>query len=52
MSCTWGQREVGIENEEHLQLLASEAMKQTRLLPNNPRVVTYDDALELYNKAY
>jgi alcohol dehydrogenase class IV len=48
-------REVGIENttqSQHMELLASEAMKQTRLLPNNPRVVTYEDALDLYNKAF
>lgn len=44
------QRDVGIENQ-HLELLATEAMKQTRLLPNNPRVVTYEDALNLYKEA-
>jgi alcohol dehydrogenase class IV len=45
-------REVGIEHEQHLELLATEAMKQTRLLPNNPRVVAYEDALDLYKKAF
>ena len=37
--------------ENDLELLATEAMKQTRLLPNNPREVLYDDALELYKSA-
>jgi len=45
-------REVGIENNQHIELLTTEAMKQTRLLPNNAREVTYDDALDLYNKAF
>jgi alcohol dehydrogenase class IV len=44
-------REVGID-EEHLPRLASEAMKQTRLLVNNPRVVTEADALQIYREAY
>lgn len=44
-------REVGVKTSTHVELLASEAMKQTRLLPNNARVVTHEDALELYNKA-
>jgi alcohol dehydrogenase class IV len=35
-----------------LNLLATEAMKQTRLLPNNARELKHEDALELYKKAY
>ena len=31
--------------------LASEAMKQTRLLPNNPRLVSESDAVSLYQAA-
>ena len=34
-----------------VELLATEAMKQTRLLPNNPREVTLDDARALYSAA-
>ncbi len=36
----------------HLPLLASDAMKQTRLLINNPRPVTEADALAIYQAAY
>jgi|TARA_B110000037_G_C17093054_1_gene494806 alcohol dehydrogenase class IV len=32
-------------------LLASDAMKQTRLLVNNPRPVTKDDAFAIYQQA-
>jgi alcohol dehydrogenase class IV len=35
-----------------LPLLASEAMKQTRLLVNNPRPLTEADALAIYHAAY
>jgi len=35
-----------------LPMLARDAMKQTRLLPNNPRVVTEADALEIYRLAW
>lgn len=35
-----------------LPLLAEDAMKQTRLLVNNPRELTYDDALEIYKSIY
>ena len=35
-----------------LKKLAEDAMKQTRLLVNNPRDVTYDDALAIYTEAY
>jgi alcohol dehydrogenase class IV len=42
--------EVGID-ASHLDLLASEAMKQQRLLVNNPREVTEADARRLYESA-
>ncbi len=35
----------------HLPLLAEDAMKQTRLLVNNPREVAYEDALAIYSEA-
>lgn len=38
--------------EEAVPLLAREAMKQTRLLINNPRPLTEQDALEIYKAAY
>ena len=44
-------RDVGI-NDTDLRSLADDAMKQTRLLPNNIRNVTYSDALEMYQKAF
>ncbi len=44
-------REVNI-TEEDLPLLARDAMKQTRLLVNNPRKVTEADALAIYKAAY
>jgi len=31
--------------------MAADAMKQTRLLVNNPREVTYDDAYAIYSEA-
>lgn len=34
-----------------IEVLTSEAMKQTRLLPNNPREVLEDDARDLYKAA-
>ena len=43
-------RQVGI-NETDLNLLADDAMKQTRLLGNNPRPITRDDAYALYKLA-
>ena len=42
--------EVGIR-EQDLDRLAEDAMKQTRLLVNNPREVTYADAYAIYNEA-
>lgn len=44
-------RQVGISHN-NLPMLAEEAMKQQRLLVNNPREVTYDDALEIYQQAF
>jgi len=44
-------RQVGVE-EKDLTMLAEDAMKQQRLLVNNPREVTYEDALAIYTKAF
>jgi len=44
-------RDVGIAKTD-LALLAREAMKQTRLLVNNPRVVAEADALAIYKAAW
>jgi alcohol dehydrogenase class IV len=44
-------REVGI-GEEHLPKMAADAMKQQRLLVNNPRNVTEADALAIYRAAW
>jgi alcohol dehydrogenase class IV len=41
--------EVGIAASD-LKSLASDAMQQTRLLVNNPREVSYQDALDLYSE--
>lgn len=43
-------RDVAI-GEEHLPKMAADAMKQTRLLVNNPREVTEADALAIYRAA-
>jgi alcohol dehydrogenase class IV len=43
-------REVGVE-AAHLDMLASEAMKQERLLVNNPCPITEADARRLYEAA-
>lgn len=43
-------RDVGISHNE-LPLMAEDAMRQTRLLVNNPREVTYADALAIYSAA-
>jgi alcohol dehydrogenase class IV len=42
--------QVGVSHN-HLPMLAQDAMKQTRLLVNNPREMTYEAALEIYSKA-
>ena len=44
-------REVGI-GESDLATLASDAMKQTRLLVNNPREVSETDALAIYKASF
>ncbi|HUH83570.1 MAG TPA: iron-containing alcohol dehydrogenase [Stellaceae bacterium] len=44
-------RDVGIPSDA-LPMLASEAMKQTRLLVNNPRPVAEADALAIYREAW
>ncbi|TMV04425.1 iron-containing alcohol dehydrogenase [Brucella haematophila] len=44
-------REVGIE-EAHLHAMARDAMKQTRLLVNNPREMSEPDALAIYKAAW
>ena len=44
-------RDVGIP-QEALPTLAADAMKQTRLLVNNPRPLTEADALEIYRQAW
>jgi alcohol dehydrogenase len=38
--------------ENDLEMLAKDAMLQTRLLVNNPREVEYEDALRIYQKAF
>lgn len=43
-------REVGVE-ESHLPMLAADAMKQQRLLINNPREMTEAAALDIYKAA-
>ena len=42
--------EVGVSHN-HLPMLAEDAMKQTRLLVNNPREMTYEAALSIYQQA-
>ena len=44
-------RDVGI-GEEALPMLAADAMKQTRLLVNNPRPLQEADALAIYREAH
>lgn len=43
-------RDVGVSHNQ-LPMLAEDAMKQTRLLVNNPREMTYEAALAIYEKA-
>lgn len=43
--------QVGVRRDD-LPMLAADAMKVQRLLINNPREVTYEDALALYRQAY
>lgn len=44
-------RDVGIPNEAIPQM-AADAMKITRLLVNNPREITFQDAISIFNAAY
>jgi len=44
-------RDVGV-TDDSLAMLASDAMKQTRLLVNNPVEVREEDALALYREAF
>ena len=44
-------RQVGIK-EEDLNMLATDAVKQERLLVNNPREIAYKDALAIYQAAF
>jgi alcohol dehydrogenase len=44
-------RDVGVP-EAHLPRLAAQAMKVTRLLKNNPRELTAEDAERIYREAY
>lgn len=44
-------RDVGIK-EEYLEMLAADAMKQTRLLVNNPRELKLADAELIYSQAW
>ncbi|MFC7050889.1 iron-containing alcohol dehydrogenase [Emcibacter nanhaiensis] len=44
-------RELNI-GQEHLDMLAEDAMLQTRLLVNNPRKVTLEDARKIYQAAW
>lgn len=44
-------RDVGIP-ESAIEMMATDAMKQTRLLVNNPRPVTHEDALAIYRAAW
>ncbi|MGB7287611.1 MAG: iron-containing alcohol dehydrogenase [Salaquimonas sp.] len=46
-----GLREVGITRDD-LPIMAKAAMKQTRLLVNNPREVSESDALSIYKAAW
>ena len=42
--------ELGIE-EKHIDSLASDALEQQRLLVNNPKAVSLEDAKEIYHNA-
>ncbi len=44
-------KEAGV-SQDSLPMLAEDAMLQQRLLVNNPRDVSYDDALAIYRTAY
>lgn len=44
-------RDVGVTGEA-IPEMATDAMKVTRLLKNNPRPITYNDAINIYSAAY
>ena len=44
-------RQAGVKHRD-LEMLASDALLQQRLLVNNPREVTYADALAIYRAAF
>jgi alcohol dehydrogenase len=44
-------RDMGV-SKDILPTLAKAAMQQQRLLINNPRVITEDDALKIYKSIY
>ena len=44
-------KDVGI-NREDIQMLATDALKQQRLLINNPREVNLEDAISIYEASY
>ena len=44
-------RDLNIQ-EHQLEILANDAMLQTRLLQNNPRALQYEDALKIYQAIY
>jgi alcohol dehydrogenase class IV len=44
-------RDVGV-GEQHIPQMAKDAMKQERLLVNNPRQMTESDALAIYRAAW
>ena len=44
-------RDVGVDRS-HLSMLANDAMKQTRLLVNNPKHLTLADAMSIYEAAW
>jgi alcohol dehydrogenase class IV len=44
-------RDPGV-NEEAIPTMAKDAMKVQRLLENNPREVTLEDAINIYKKAF
>lgn len=46
-----GLRHVGI-GEKDIEKLATDAMNQTRLLVNNPKTVTFKDAVDIYKASY
>jgi alcohol dehydrogenase len=44
-------REAGV-TEDAIPMMAKDAMKVQRLLKNNPREVTLDDAIKIYKEAF